>query len=149
MNSSLETNEGDNRVKQLIKKDFLVESNSQFVQPEVQDKPDTVTKEVIVSAIRKKYRKKAAVLLEQLQQFPEKVSFNAHGIVSIDGNLVPGLSIIDAVAVSMYPVKDREIVGINQWANLIKELHLQSFVENPMLLKDTIDSLWYFLGNIA
>ena len=149
LNSSVETNERDNRVTEIIKKDILV-PNKVSVEPEQQpEKKDPVTTDVIVSAIRKNYQKKAALLLQQLKQFPDKVSFNSHGIVSIDGDMIPGLSIIDAISVSMYPVKEREIAGISQWANLIKELHLQSYVENPMLFKDTIDTFWYFLGEIA
>ena len=156
-----------------FEKQVVVEKATEV--PTVVDSIKSLSKSDIIQHIQDKYKVDASSLLEKLHHHPTDFSFDANGIVSILGttypgekflianksddiskhsfHCFPGCTIYEILPVTFYSIgrKEKDIIGINKWLELLKKYNLMGFVENNSLKKTSNDILdkWYFLGTIS
>ncbi|KYN23249.1 hypothetical protein ALC57_04338 [Trachymyrmex cornetzi] len=84
--------------------------------------------EKIVKSVPKSYRKHAHLLMKHLirNTMPDRNSWDEHGTVTIDGNVVKESNITDLINDAMRERKTVKAVSINQFARLIRALNIPS-----------------------
>ena len=97
----------------------------------------------IVESVPKSYRKHAHLLMKHLFQkaVPDRISWDEHGIVIIDGNVVNS-NITDLISDVMRERKTVKAMGRNQFAQLLRALNIPStLMRNKRLLSTRGDSI--------
>ena len=100
--------------------------------------------EEIMESVPKSYRNHAHLLLKHLLRKapPDKLSWDEHGIVTIDGNVVKDSNIADLINEAMRERKTVKAVGRNQFARLLRVLNIPSaLVRNKSLLSAHADAV--------
>jgi len=93
--------------------------------------------EEILESVSKSYRKYARLLMKHLfrKAVPDRISWDKHGIMTIDGNVVKDLNIADLINDSMRERKTVKAAGRNQFARLLRVLNiLSALMRNKRLL---------------
>ena len=93
--------------------------------------------EEIMESVPKSYRKHAHLLMKHLlrKALSDKLSWDEHGIVTIDGNVVKDSNIADLINEAMRERKTVKAVDRNQFARLLRVLNVpSSLVRNKKLL---------------
>ena len=114
--------------------------------------------EVIVSRIRQRYQNRARKLLSKLKSQPTSVfNFDEFGILEINGEFLPGLSIFNALSDTFYQTKSLDLPGIEKWYQLLENLQLDNFLRKSAKSSPDVNHQpetaqsykWYFLGKIG
>ena len=143
--------ECDNRATTIFPNSIHVED--EILSPISYEKP--LSEDSILSVLQKRYRIKGQKLLQELKKHINYISFDQNGVVSIQGSIIQGLNILDALPSVFYQVKCKEISGLKEWYEALKHLGLSKFVTNSTLRnfdqssQTCDDQPWYFLGKMV
>jgi len=100
--------------------------------------------EEILENVPKSYHKHAYLLMKHLlrKALSDKLSWDEHGIVTIDGNVVKDSNIADLINEAMRERKTVKAVGRNQFARLFRVLNIPfALVRNKSLLSAHADAV--------
>ena len=134
-------------------KDILLPGATKVVLPEkretlLKEKDCGISNEDILSYIRKRFQKRALRLLNELAKHPMAISYDAHGVVTINGTLIENSNIKELLASSFYAIHSINVVGLPMWIDMLKEKQLYSYVINPELKEKDYDHEWFYIGNL-
>lgn len=135
-------------------KDILLPGATKVLLPEKKDslskeKESPISNPNILSKIRKRYQKRALRLLNELAKHPMAVSYDNHGVVTINGTLIEKSSIQDLLASTFYAIHSSTVIGLSMWIDMLKEKQLYSYIINPELKEKNYDHHWYYIGNLT
>ena len=143
----------DSRNINLSEKSLLIPNKTSVLLPktsEVEVNKTPLSKEKIISSIRKRFQKKAGKLLDEIGSHPLSVSYDSQGVTSINGQLVQGSDIRDLLASCFYSIKSKHVNGLQLWNDMLRETNLYHYVVNPDHQHNIPnDEEWFFLGNLT
>ena len=90
---------------------------------------------------------KAAKLLRKLKNIPS-ISWDAKGVITLNGELLENSNIVDFIEVVFYSGKSKEIKHLSSWIAFLKLHGLFQFVINPKILIADYKDNWFFLGHL-
>ena len=126
----------------------------------------------IIQHIQEKFKNDASALLQSLASHPLQFSYDSNGILSIFGTKYPGnctfhpfqyrksfnnfsfvtgSSIFEILPLTFYSIgrKEKDIIGVDKWLQLLKKFDLMDFVKNHSLKMKAPEKEiqnWYYLG---
>ena len=141
----------DNRAKIVFEKPII---NEQF--DEVNTNEKTLSDEIIVKSLRKRYQVRGKKILQHVRNHPDIISYDSHGILTIRGNIISGLNILDALPECFYENKHLNITGLDKWLLALNEIGVKHLITNKSLKNSEKErealfcpeSKWYFLGKL-
>ena len=136
-----EIDDTDQRSQSLIKKDIILP-----------DSASTRISSPIGSGdifVRKRFQKKASVLLEKLEANPH-FKVNDLKEITIDDVHHHNSNLHNLIENCFYPTKYQSVIGLEAFLLFLKENHLYSYVTNPYVQFKSDANLinnWWFLGD--
>ena len=143
--------QNDQRNGPILCKETLISNQSQGpAGKKVDDKPNICTAKSdleILQLIWKRHQLKAAKLLRKLKNIPS-ISWDAKGVIKLNGDLLENSNIVDFIEVVFYSGKSKEIKHLSSWIAFLKLHGLFQFVINPKILIADHKDNWFFLGHL-
>lgn len=128
----------------------FTEESRKPLSVEVHSHPGTITSEKtdsvesnsdeklskVLATIPKTYQSKGALLLRHLTADPKRFSWDANGVVSIDGTVIQGSNIVDLVNDGVRRRKGFQAFGRNAFARYLASINTpQEYIGNPEVRK--------------
>lgn len=143
--------QNDQRNGPILGKETLISNQSQGpAGKKIDNKPNICTAKSdleILQLIWKRHQLKAAKLLRKLKNIPS-ISWDAKGVIKLNGELLENSNIVDFIEVVFYSGKSKEIKHLSSWIAFLKLHGLFQFVINPKILIADYKDNWFFLGHL-
>ncbi len=94
-----------------------------------------IPKQIFVKHVRQKFRSVALDLLNDLDNYPTRITYDNYGIITLDNKTIKGLSLFDVLPALMYKSKKKYPENFEKIVTLLKDLGLLFYVKNVEVKK--------------